>query len=41
MDLPEQANLETARSVYNNGVLEITFDKKKDEKPAGKEIKVE
>ncbi|MDR4490429.1 MAG: archaeal heat shock protein Hsp20 [Candidatus Nitrosocosmicus sp.] len=41
IDLPEQANLETARSVYNNGVLEISFDKKKDEKPAGKEIKVE
>ena len=41
IDLPEQADIETARSVYNNGVLEITFDQKKVEKPAGKEIKVE
>lgn len=41
IDLPEQADIETARSVYNNGVLEITFDQKKIEKPAGKEIKVE
>jgi HSP20 family protein len=41
IDLPEQADIETARSVYNNGVLEITFDQKKVEKPAGKEIKIE
>lgn len=41
VDLPEQADLETAKSVYNNGILEITFDKKKDDKPAGKEIKVD
>ena len=41
IDLPEQADLETARSVYNNGILEITFDKKKVNKPAGKAIKVD
>ncbi len=41
IDLPEQAEIETARSAYNNGILEITFDKKKDTKPAGKEIKIE
>ena len=41
IDLPEQADIETARSVYNNGVLEITFDQKKVNKPAGKEIKIE
>lgn len=41
IDLPEQADIETARSVYNNGVLEITFDHKKVNKPAGKEIKIE
>lgn len=41
IDLPEQADIETARSVYNNGVLEITFDQKKVDKPIGKEIKVE
>jgi HSP20 family protein len=26
--LPPEANIETARSRYNNGILEITFDKK-------------
>jgi HSP20 family protein len=41
IDLPEQADIETARSVYNNGILEITFDQKKANKPAGKEIKIE
>ncbi len=41
IDLPEQADIETARSVYNNGILEITFDQKKVNKPAGKEIKIE
>ena len=41
IDLPEQADIETARSAYNNGILEITFDKKKTNKPAGKEIKID
>lgn len=41
IELPEQAEIETARSVYNNGILEITFDKRKVTKPAGKEIKIE
>src|SRR3954465_9588985 len=42
IDLPKQADLETARSTYNNGILEVTFDKKKEEnKPKGKEIKIE
>ena len=41
IELPELAEIETARSVYNNGILEITFDKKKVNKPAGKEIKIE
>jgi HSP20 family protein len=41
IELPEVANIETARSAYNNGILEITFDKKKVAKPAGKEIKIE
>lgn len=41
IDLPDQADIETARSVYNNGILEITFDKKKVNKPAGKEIKID
>jgi|SRR3954447_14542405 HSP20 family protein len=42
IDLPKQTDLETARSTYNNGILEVTFDKKKEEpKPKGKEIKIE
>ena len=41
LDLPKQADIETARSTYNNGILEVTFDKKKEQKPKGKEIKIE
>ena len=43
INLPKQADLETARSTYNNGILEITFDKKKEDqtKPKGKEVKIE
>jgi len=41
IDLPKQADLETARSTYNNGILEVTFDKKKEQKPKSKEIKIE
>jgi HSP20 family protein len=29
IDLPQEADIETARSRYNNGILEITFNKKK------------
>jgi HSP20 family protein len=28
IDLPKSADIETARSTYNNGILEVTFDKK-------------
>jgi HSP20 family protein len=42
LNLPKSADIETARSIYNNGILEVTFDKKKEEqKPKGKEIKIE
>ncbi|HEU5120390.1 MAG TPA: Hsp20/alpha crystallin family protein, partial [Candidatus Nitrosocosmicus sp.] len=41
IELPEQVEIETARSVYNNGVLEVTFNVKKETKPKGKEIKRE
>src|SRR6478735_1805278 len=41
LDLPKQADLETARSNYNNGILEVTFDKKNETKPKGKEIHIE
>jgi HSP20 family protein len=39
--LPTEANIQTARSRYNNGILEITFDKKKETKPKGKQIRIE
>jgi HSP20 family protein len=41
LDLPKHAEVETARSTYNNGILEVTFDKKITAKPKGKEIKIE
>lgn len=41
VDLPPEADIETARSTYNNGILEIAFSKKKETKPKGKEIKIE
>ncbi len=41
IDLPKEANIETARSTYHNGILEITFSKRENSKPKGKEIKIE
>lgn len=41
VDLPKSADIGTARSTYNNGILEVTFDKKKEENSNGKKIKVE
>jgi HSP20 family protein len=41
LDLPKQADLDTARSTYTNGILEVRFDTKKETKPKGKEIKIE
>jgi HSP20 family protein len=41
INLPEEADIETARSTYNNGILEIIFKKKEHTKPAGKEIKID
>ncbi|HEY6882941.1 MAG TPA: archaeal heat shock protein Hsp20 [Nitrososphaeraceae archaeon] len=41
IEVPSETDIETARSTYNNGILEITFEKKEQKKPKGKEIKVE
>ncbi len=41
IDLPPEADIETAKSNYNNGILEITFNKKQQKKPSGKEIKID
>jgi HSP20 family protein len=39
IELPADADVETAKSTYANGILEITFKKKG--KPRGKEIKID
>ena len=41
IELPMEANTETARSTYNNGILEVTFGKRENAKPKGKEIRIE
>jgi HSP20 family protein len=41
IDLPPETDMETAQSTYKNGILEIIFNKKKESKPKGKDIKVE
>ncbi|AFU59503.1 small heat-shock protein [Candidatus Nitrososphaera gargensis Ga9.2] len=39
IDLPSDTDIETAKSKYTNGILEITFNKKA--KPKGREIKID
>ena len=41
IELPTETDIDTAKSTYNNGILEVIFNKKKESKPKGKEIKVE
>jgi HSP20 family protein len=41
IDLPPEADIETVKSKYNNGILEVIFNKKIQTKPKGKEVKVE
>lgn len=41
INLPEEADIETAKSTYNNGILEIIFKKKQQTKPKGKQIKID
>jgi HSP20 family protein len=37
INLPEEADVKTAKSVFNNGILEITFNKKTQSEPKGRE----
>lgn len=41
VELPPEADIETARCAYKNGILEITFNKKEQTKTKGKTIKIE
>jgi HSP20 family protein len=41
VEIPPETDIETAKSTYNNGILEITFKKKDQSKPKGKSIKIE
>ena len=41
VEILPQADIETIRSSYNNGILEIIFRKKDDKGSKGKEIKIE
>ena len=41
IEIPEDTDIEIAKSVYNNGILEITLKKKEQTKPKGKQINVE
>ncbi|MGA9934869.1 MAG: archaeal heat shock protein Hsp20 [Nitrososphaeraceae archaeon] len=41
IDIPPEADTETVKSTYKNGVLEISFQRKEQVKPKGKEVKIE
>jgi HSP20 family protein len=41
IDIPLEADIETVKSSYKNGILEIIFRKKEQRRPKGKEIRVE
>lgn len=41
IEIPPEADIDSARSNYTNGILEVVFNKKENVKPKGKEVKVE
>ena len=41
IDVPEDIDIESAKSNYNNGILEITFKKKEQQKPKGRQVNIE
>jgi HSP20 family protein len=41
IEVPEDIDINSAKSNYNNGVLEINFKKKEQQKPQGRQINVE
>ena len=41
IEVPEDIDIQSARSNYNNGVLEVIFKKKEQQKPQGRQINIE
>ena len=41
IELPKEVNMESAKSKFNNGILEIIFNKKEETKSRGKEIRID
>lgn len=41
IEIPPETDIETAKSTYKNGILEIIFNKKQQSKPNEKQIKIE
>ena len=41
LELPENVDIDSAKSTYNNGILEVTFNRKAESKPKGREIKID
>ena len=41
IEVTDDIDIETAKSNYNNGILEITFKKKEQQKPKGRQINIE
>jgi HSP20 family protein len=41
IEIPPETDIETAKSTYKNGILEITFKKKEQSKPKGMQINIE
>jgi HSP20 family protein len=41
IELPQEADIGSARSSYKNGILEIVFDKKSESRTSGRQVRVE
>jgi HSP20 family protein len=41
VQIPPEADIETIRSTYNNGILELVFKKKEQKRSKGKQIRIE
>ena len=41
IELPNDIDINTAKSTYNNGILEVTFVRRNDKRAKGKEIKID